>query len=242
MSEREVLATALRNTRLLLSHRGEHQAEQLLADAHMDILYSVRGVARLVIDLPVIAYEGLRGEGSVVNAGLGYGPSPPDSCYVEPFDHTLAIDQALRDIWHSTGLSPGVVIHAWRIDVDSLQDKPLTLSNGSTGWKEVDKLIERIIQEFQHKEPSDIGNLCRQTLDLLANQVAPYGTPLEKLDGYLLANYPADTTGRLRKCVRSAYQLASELVHRNNATHTDARLCAHATFQAVQFASIIRDG
>lgn len=244
VNKRDTLATALRNTRLLLSHRGEQQAEQLLVNAHMDVWADLLWeLTQVVIYLPVTAYEALKGAGGMVNVGPGYGViNPPDSYYVEPFDHTLAIEQALRDIWHSTGLSAAVEIYAWRIDVDSLQDKPLTLSNASTGWDGVDRLMERIIEEFQHKEPSEIGNLCRQTLDLLANQVAPYGKPLEKLETYFSENCPADSSGRLRKCVRSAHQLASELVHRPNATRTDAKLCAHATFQAVQFASIIQGG
>lgn len=148
---------------------------------------------------------------------------------------------------------------SFQLDATSLNKEDiLELLPETSGWSHIDESLAhirvRLAEASEGESYAEVGMLCRRLLvDLGKTIFDPYKHPplgtddasispddVKRIVGRFMAVAmvgPSQQTAR--QCVRSAVDLASQLVHGNNATHTDALLCAQATFNAVGLLSVL---
>ena len=232
----------------LLRHDDRHELTNLLTSAYVDfevydIGVAITGdgefdVANAVIYAPVSAVNKLRGLSQ---------------------DDNSAVLQALQEVWPCSE-GGGMIIQniVYRIDRDSLTDEPLILFNSSTGWERVDRTMDKLRQQLTAastvEDFQQVGHMCREGLISLAQAVfdperhPPVGnddralsnTDVKRMiERYLAAEYSGRSNEEVRKCVRSAYDLANAVQHGRSSTYRDASLCVQATFNIVGLIEVI---
>ena len=146
----------------------------------------------------------------------------------------------------------------YMIDWDSLGDGLLVLFDSSTGWEKVDLRIAELRRQWDAAATpvafQNLGVPCREALISPAQAVFdPQRHPA--LDGdvqdcsqtdfkrmlkrYLAAEMKGAANKEIRKCVNSAYDLATRVQHDPNANYRIAALCVQATFSVVGLIQIM---
>ena len=170
-----------------------------------------------------------------------------------------AILDAIRELW-PVGESGGTYITKidYRINTDSLIDDPLTLFNGPTGWKLVDRQLDSLRHQMAaastEEEFQQVGLLCRESLISLAQAVFDpelhppldslgqdiSSTDVKRMMGqYVEAECGGPSNREVRKCIKSSYDLANAVQHGRNSTYREAALCVQATFNVVGLIEVI---
>ena len=177
---------------------------------------------------------------------------------LDPSDDKTVLD-AIRELW-TFGENGGTYIKniEYRINTTSLLEEPLTLFNGPTGWKLVDRQMDSLRQQLTAASTEDefqqVGLLCRETLISLAQAVFDpqrhpplYGDLKDisnadvkrMMERYVEAECGGPSNQKLRKCIKSTYDLANVVQHGRNSTHREAALCVQATFNIVGLIEVI---
>ena len=229
----------------LLRHNGRHDLADLLANAHVDF-----DVYNEVFDLRSDA------EFDLAHAIVYATASAVSSLRSLSQDDGDVLVRAMQDIWpcDSSGGMSIQDVH-FRIDRASLKVQPLTLFEPTTGWQRfirtMNELRERLATATSEEDFQQLGHLSRETLISLAQGVfdPSYHSPSDSqvsssdakgmMDRYLAVECSGSSNEEVRRCVRSAYDLANAVQHDRNATYRQAALCVQAVFNVVGLIEII---
>ncbi len=174
-------------------------------------------------------------------------------------EDTDAVLSAMQTVWPFTETDREAISQiAFQLDVASLDEGPLVLIQETSGWSQIDKSLEhiraRLADASDGEAYAEVGVLCRRVLVELGRTISDPDKypPLDADDAnaspddvkrvvrrFLAVEAAGPSQQSVRQCVRSAVDLAGQLVHGTNATHRDALLCAQATFNAVGLMSIL---
>lgn len=124
------------------------------------------------------------------------------------------------------------------------------ISTTLTGWARIDRvlaLMPRRIQAAQHEEHyQEVGLNCRELLITLAQEVYDESMAMHcdkepgksdskrQLEAFVSRNMTGEVNKLLRKYVRSAIDLTSELTHRRSASKSDAIIVFSSTKSLVE--------
>ena len=232
----------------ILRYRNQHNLASLLTSCSLDL-------ELLDVGFP------MQGDSEVafVNA-IVYAPiSVATELRALGEDGHNAILQALGEVW-PLGETGGTYIRNvdYRIDLDSLNDDPLVLFDSSSDWERVDrtmdKLRERLNAASIEEDFQQVGHLCREALISMAQAVFdPQRHPASRNDAptvsktdvkrmmerYLAVECSGPGNEEIRKCMRSAFDLANAVQHARNSSYREAALCMQATFNVVGLIQII---
>lgn len=172
---------------------------------------------------------------------------------------TNEILEAMQTIWPYNETDREAITRiTFQLDAESLNEEPLTLFREPFGWSHVDNTLDDIRTKLtiasDGNDYAEVGLLCRRVLVELGRTIFdPEKHPplnpddanvspddIKRIsDRYLSVEMEGPSQRTARQCVRSAVQLASELVHNNNLNYRDAMLCAQATFNAIGLVAVI---
>lgn len=232
----------------ILRYRNQHDLASLLASSSLDL--ELVDVGFSIQGDPEIAF---------VNAII-YAPiSVVTKLRAFSKDGHSAILEALGEVWPLSE-SGGTYIQNvdYRVDIDCLKDDPQVLFASSSGWERVErtmaKLRDRLNDESTEEDFQQVGHLCREVLTSMAQAVfdpqrhtasrndAPTASKTDvkrMMERYLSVEYSGPENEEIRKCVRSAFDLANAVQHARNSNYRDAALCVQATFNVVCLIQII---
>ena len=173
-------------------------------------------------------------------------------------DHAVILN-ALQEAW-PTSKAGGMYIQSvsFTITRESLSDGLTHLFTSPLGWQSVDRRMDRIRELLTtastEEHFQEIGLQCRQCLISVAQTVfdSAQHPPLPNdavevskndskrmINRYVASECPGSSRREVRKCAYSAVDLANKLTHSDTATHSDALLCAQATFNMVGLLAIV---
>lgn len=232
----------------LLRRQGSVGLSRLLANATVDFEWYDEGY-------PLDGSPEITLVSAVVNApGSDY-----DKLRSISSDDSNEILEAIRAVWPSNDDYPELIYRiSFQLDAQSLDEEPLILLQETVGWSHIDDTLNAILARLAMASDEDayaeVGLLCRRVLVELGRTIfdpekhPPLGTDdsnvgpddIKRIAGRFLSVEMAGPAQQIaRQCVRSAVQLASELVHSTNSTYRDAMLCAQATFNSVGLLRIV---
>ena len=168
-------------------------------------------------------------------------------------EDTNEILEAVRTVWPFNETEREHIHYlSFQLDTQSLDDDPLTIFRDPIGWTHIGDAINDIRAKLDVASDAnayaEVGLLCRRVLVQMGQTIfdaekhPPWGADDAdvSLDDvkrivarYLEVEMSGPSRQTARQCVRSAVDLASQLVHGNNSTYRDASLCAQATVNAV---------
>ena len=232
----------------ILRYRNQHDLASLLASSNLDL------------ELVDVGFP-IQGDSEVafVNAII-YAPiSVATKLRALSKDAHSAILEALGEVWPLSETGGTYIQNVdYRIDMDSLKDDPLVLFDSSSGWERVDrtmdKLRERLNDASTEEDFQQVGHLCREALISMAQAVfdpqrhpaSCNDTPTASktdvkrmMERYLSVECSGPENEEIRKCVRSAFDLANAVQHARNSNYREAALCVQATFNVVGLIQII---
>ena len=161
--------------------------------------------------------------------------------------------EAMRTVWPFNETDREHIHHlSFQLDAQSLDGDPLTIFQDPIGWTHIADAMNDIRAKLGLASDvnayAEVGLLCRRALIQMGQAIfdPEKHPPLGANDAevslddvkrivarYLEVEMPGPSRQTARQCVRSAVDLASQLVHGNNSTYRDAALCAQATSNAV---------
>jgi hypothetical protein len=232
----------------ILRHNNRHDLASLLSHSS------------LVIDFYDLGFA-IAGDGDILfSNAVVYAPlSDLDKLRSLKVDDNNAILDAIRELW-PLGETGGTYINnvEYKLDSSPLRDEPLTLFDSPTGWERVDRskdgLRHQLTAASTEEEFQQVGHLCRETLISLAQAVfdPQRHPPLDgdgknigstdvkgMMDQYLAAEFGGSSNEELRKCIRSALNLANAVQHGRNSSYREAALCVQAAFNLIGLVEVI---
>ena len=168
-------------------------------------------------------------------------------------EDTEEILEAMRTVWPYNETDREHILHlSFQLDAESLDGDPLTIFRDPIEWTHIGDALNEIRAKLDVASDAtayaEVGLLCRRVLVQMgqtvfdAEKYPPLGVDdievgpddiKRMVARYLAVEMAGSSWQTARQCVRSAVDLASQLVHRDNSTYRDASLCAQATFNAV---------
>ena len=232
----------------ILRYEDREDLATLLADAHVDFEHVDIGFS-MTTDA----------EFDMVTAAIHAPISACKALRELPQDDENTILNALREVW-PTSEAGGMIIWSvsYVVDKDSLGTGLTHLHESPTGWKRVDRTMNRVRELLSIASNEDhfqeIGRLCRDGLISMAQAVfnsakhpplpddnINVGTNDTKrmISRYVASECPGAQAKEIRKCVNSTVDLANKVTHMRSASFRDAALCAQATFNVIGLIAVI---
>ena len=226
----------------LLRRRGQADLSRLLIHATAtfewsDEAYPIDGSAEIalvsaVVSAPLDDFDKLH--------ALGH----------EDIDQIL---EAMRAVWPFNETDREHIHHlSFKLDAQSLDDDLLTIFRDPVGWTDIGNALNVIRAKLDVASDvnayAEVGLLCRRVLVQMGQTIfdpekhPPLGADDAEVSlddvkrivaRYLEVEMAGPSRQTVRQCVRSAVDLASQLVHSSNSTYRDATLCAQATFNII---------
>ena len=239
---------SLENVAAILRHDGRHDLSALLADARVEFQY----VDELIPESSVGYIE-------LVDAVIHAPIAACKTLRELPEADQIVVFNALKDTWPVT-TTEGIVIRdvSYIIDQQSLHKDLTSLYPEPTGWKKLDRTMNRIRDILVIASTEDhfkeIGVLCREALISVAKEVFDEDqhpplpndivdvskTDAKRMMGRYLASEISGRSNReIRRSVDSAVDLANKVTHSQSSSYRDAALSAQATFNAIGLITII---